>query len=150
MMSNNKRSVEEVERPEMDDTYAINVAKSEYREGFTTCDVDRILRVFADEFTDMSDSRPSRYAADAPAKLTAYLEELFHSYQARLNVIVIRIVLLGDAAYDYGWHELTLTPKSGGEPVFRRTRYLEFWRKDSAGAWRITTFMDNPDLPDTV
>jgi len=133
MMSNNKRSVEEVERPEMDDTYAINVAKSEYREGFTTGDVDRILRVFADEFTDMSDGRPSRYAADAPAQFRKYLEELFQAYQAHLNVIIIQIVVLGDVAYDYGWHELTLTPKSGGEPVFRRTRYLELWGKDPTG-----------------
>ena len=139
-----------VERAEMDDAYAINVAKSEYREGFTTGDVDRILRVFADEFTDMSDSRSSRYGADAPAKLRAYLEELFSAYQVRLNVIIIRIVVLGDTACDYGWHELTLTPKSGGEPVFKRTRYLELWGKDSTGTWRITTFMDNPDIPDTV
>jgi ketosteroid isomerase-like protein len=139
-----------VERREMDDTYAINVAKSEYREGFTTGDVDRILRVFADEFTDMSDSRPSRYAADAPIKLRTYLEEVFRIYQARLNVIVIQIVVLGDVAYDYGWHELTLTPKSGGEPIFKRTRYLELWGKDATGAWRITRFMDNADIPDTV
>jgi ketosteroid isomerase-like protein len=139
-----------VERPEMDDTYAINVAKSEYREGFSTGDVDRISRVFADEFTDMSDSRPNRYAADAPAKLRAYLEELFSAYQAHLNVIIIQIVVLGDTAYDYGWHELTLIPKSGGEPVSKRTRYLELWRKAPAGAWRITRFMDNADIPDMV
>ena len=139
-----------VERPEMDDTYALNVAKSEYREGLTTGDVDRILKVFANEFTDMSDGRPSRYAADAPAKLRAYLEELFSAYQAHLNVIIIQIVVLGDVAYDYGWHELTLRPKAGGEPVFKRTRYLELWGKDPAGAWRITRFMDNADIPDMV
>jgi hypothetical protein len=45
----------------MDDVYAINVAKSNYREGFNTADVERVLSVFAPEFTDMSDSRPTRY-----------------------------------------------------------------------------------------
>ena len=77
-----------VERAEMDDAYAINVAKSEYREGFTTGDVGRILRVFADELTDMSDSRSSRYAADAPAKLRAYVEELFSAYQVVVRQIM--------------------------------------------------------------
>jgi hypothetical protein len=50
----------------MDDTYAINVAKTEYREGFNTGDADRVVSVFAPEFTDNSDGRPSRYGKDAP------------------------------------------------------------------------------------
>ena len=43
----------------MDDVYAINVAKSNYREGFNTADVERVLSVFAPEFTDMSDTLSS-------------------------------------------------------------------------------------------
>ena len=51
---------------------------------------------------------------------------------------------------DHGWHELTLTPKSGGEAIYRRTRYLEVWTKQATGEWRISLYMDNADLPDTV
>jgi ketosteroid isomerase-like protein len=134
----------------MDDTYAINVAKSEYREGFETADVSRIVSVFADEFTDMSEGLPSRYGANAPVKLRERLSELFQKYSAHLNVIIIAIAVLGQTAYDYGWHELTLTPKAGGEPIYRRIRYLEVWTKDGTGRWRISKFMDNADLPDTV
>jgi ketosteroid isomerase-like protein len=134
----------------MDDIYAINVAKSEYREGFAHGNVDRILLVFSDEFTDMSDGRPSRYGVDAALKLRSYLCEVFREYRARLNVIIIQISLLGNTAYDYGWHELTLTPKAGGPPVYKRTRYLEFWAKGTAGDWRITKYMDNADLPDML
>jgi hypothetical protein len=42
----------------VDDTYLINVAKTEYREGFNPGDADRVVSVFAPEFTDNSDGRP--------------------------------------------------------------------------------------------
>ena len=134
----------------MDDVYAINVAKSNYREGFNTSDVERVLSVFATEFTDMSDSRPTRYRADAAAKLRRSLAELFAEYEAKLNVIIISISVFEKNAFDYGWHELTLTPRNGGEPVYRRTRYCELWSKQPNGDWKISKFMDNRDVPDTV
>ena len=133
----------------MDDVYAINVAKSNYREGFNTADVDRVLSAFAPEFTDMSDARPTRYGG-AAAKLRRCLGTLFAKYEARLNVIIIPISVLGNIAFDYGWHELTLKPRRGGEPVYRRTRYMEVWNKQLNGDWKILRFMDNEDLPDTV
>jgi hypothetical protein len=69
----------------MDDTYAINVAKTEYREGFNSGSADRVVSVFAPEFTDNSDGRPSRYGEDAPAKLRLYLKGLFAEYQSRCS-----------------------------------------------------------------
>ena len=134
----------------MDDTYAINVAKTEFREGFNTGDVARVLSAFAPEFTDMSDGRPSRYGSQARGRLRSYLKGLFEQHHASLNAIIIRIAVTGNRAYDYGWHELTLTPKAGGEPIYRRTRYLEIWSKQPDGQWRISLFVDNTDVPDTV
>jgi len=134
----------------MDDTYAINVAKTEYREGFNTGDAERVVSVFAPEFTDNSDGRPSRYGKDAPAKLRRYLEDLFADNKTHLNIVIAAIVLAGDLAYDYGWHELTITPRNGGEPRLVRKRYLELWRKQKNGEWRIIRYIDNDDLPDVV
>ena len=109
-----------------------------------------MVSVFAPEFTDNSDGRPSRYGKDAPAKLRHYLEDLFADYRTQLNIIIAAIVLAGDLAYDYGWHELTLTPRNGGETQLIRTRYLEVWRKQESGEWRIIRYIDNNDLPDVV
>jgi ketosteroid isomerase-like protein len=134
----------------VDDTYAINVAKTEYREGFNTGNPDRVLSVFAPEFTDNSDGRPSRYSGDAPIKLRRYLEQLFADYETRLVIIMAAIVIAGDLAYDYGWHELTLTPRKGGASQLLRKRYLELWRKQKSGEWRIIRYIDNNDLPDVV
>ena len=134
----------------MDDTYAINVAKTEYREGFNTGNAERVVSVFAPEFTDNSDGRPSRYGKDAPAKLRSYLEDLFGDYTTHLNVIIAAIVLAGEVAYDYGWHELTLIPRKGGEPRLVRKRYLELWKKQKSGDWRIIRYIDNDDVSDVV
>jgi ketosteroid isomerase-like protein len=134
----------------MDDVYAINVGKSNYREGFDTADVERVLSAFAPEFTDMSDSRPTCYRADAAATLRRSLAQLFAEYEAKLNVVIIAISVFGNSAFDYGWHALTLKPRKGGEPVYRRTRYFELWSKQPNGDWRISKFMDNTDVPDTV
>jgi ketosteroid isomerase-like protein len=134
----------------MDDVYAINVAKSQFRDGFNTGNPNLVLSVFGPTFTDMSDGRPSRYGADAGVKLSAYLADLFANYDTKINVIIIAIRIHGTTAVDHGWHELTLTPKSGGEVIYRRTRYLEVWTKQATGEWRISLYMDNTDLPDTV
>jgi ketosteroid isomerase-like protein len=134
----------------MDDVYAINVAKTLYREGYNSADVERVVSVFAPQFTDMSDGRPNRYRDDAPLKLRGYLAGLFRDYEAKLIVIINAISVIGNTAVDYGWHELTLIPRNGGEPVYRRTRYLEVWVRQPNGEWRISKYMDNADLPDTV
>jgi len=134
----------------MDDVYAINVAKSNYREGFNTADVERVLSVFAPEFTDMSSLRPTRYREDAGVKLRRFLAQLFVEYEAELKVIVLGISVFGNNAFDYGWHELTLKPRDGGEPVYRRTRYFELWSRQPDGDWRILRFMDNQDVADIV
>ena len=70
----------------MDDVYAINVAKSQFRDGFNTGDPDLVLSVFAPTFTDMSDGRPSRYREDARLKLSAYLSDLFAHFTTRRSM----------------------------------------------------------------
>ena len=79
-----------------------------------------MVSVFAPEFTDNSDGRPSCYGKDAPAKLHQHLNGLFAEYQANLNLITPAIVISGNLAFDYGCQELTLTPKNGGEARFIR------------------------------
>ena len=52
-------------RNELDDRYAINAAKTELREGYKNADVERILSVYADAFTDMSDGQATFFGPDA-------------------------------------------------------------------------------------
>jgi ketosteroid isomerase-like protein len=122
----------------MDDVYSISVAKTEYREGYNTGDVERVLAVFADAFIDMSEGQPSSFGTDAAAALRLRLQDLFRNYDVTLFAMIIDIVPMGDWAYDYGWHKFSLRPKGGGRELKFRLRYFERWEKAGENAWKIT------------
>ena len=131
----------------MDDVYQINVAKTEFREGYDTGDVDRLLSVFnPNGFTDMSEAGPTKYGSEAIIALRDQVSRLFAKYSIKMIPIVNRIVVKSNIAYDYGWHEFTLTPKDGGETIQQRQRYFEVWNRDAAGNWTISLFINNADV----
>ena len=94
----------------MDDLFAINAAKTEFRECFNLGDVSRVLVIADPDLVSFSDGQPSEFGANGLEALKGRLTDLFERFTAKLAAIVIEIRLQGDVAYDYGWHELTLTP----------------------------------------
>jgi len=130
----------------MHDIYKINIAKTEFREAYNTGDVDRLLAVFSGEgFTSMFEGGPSQFGG-ARSSLRKEAAEMFDEYSVQMSVIIIDIVVRGDTAYDYGWHEFTLRPKDGGQPIRKRVRYFELWSKDSSGDWKIAFHINNHDV----
>jgi ketosteroid isomerase-like protein len=135
----------------VNDIYGINVAKTELREAYATGDVDRLLRVFdADGFTDMSTGEPSRYGASAIDSLRERASTIFKEYSVKMSIIIIDIVVRGNSAHDYGWHEFTLTPKRGGAPIRTRERYFEMWTKKPSGAWKLSFSIPNSDVKEKL
>ena len=121
----------------MDDVLAIEIAKTEFREGFNTGDVDRVLAVFAPGFIDMSAGQPGFYGPEARTRLELRLKQLFAAYHVRMFMMIAEINVAGDLAMDWGWHKLWLTPHEGGATKFIRLRYSERWMRED-GKWRIT------------
>lgn len=131
----------------MDDIQAINVGKTGFREGYNAGDVEQVLSVFADALTDMSDGEPSFWGPEAKAVLRHRLTELFAKYAATMKVTIGEIRVAGDTAWSWGWHDLTLLPRQGGEAITRRERYVEIWNKDKRKNWKITLYISSRDLP---
>jgi ketosteroid isomerase-like protein len=132
----------------MDDLYAINVAKSEFRDCFNLSDVSRLLAIADPDLVNFSDGQPCEFGISGLEALRIRLENLFECFTVKLVVIVIEIRLQGEVAYDYGWHDLTLTPKGGGQPTRRRDRYVDIWRRNKEGKWKLWMYMDNRDVAD--
>jgi ketosteroid isomerase-like protein len=128
-----------------DARYAINAAKTELREGYNSADVDRILAVFSDTLTDLSDGWPTFFGPDGKVVLRSRLESLFREFEVELSPIVIDIRISAGIAVEYGWHVMTLRPKSGGPLEIKRTRYMETWTREPDFGWRIVLFIDNVD-----
>jgi ketosteroid isomerase-like protein len=132
----------------MDDLLAINVAKSEFRDCFNLSDASRLLAIADPDLVNFSDGHPCEFGTTGLDALKRRLEHLFARFTVKLGVIVVEIRLQGDIAYDYGWHNLTLTPKDGGQPTCWRNRYVDIWRRNTAGKWKLWMYMDNQDVPD--
>jgi ketosteroid isomerase-like protein len=128
-----------------DDRYAVNAANTEMREGYKTANVERILSVFADTLTDLRAEAPTFFGPDGKFVLKGRLEKLFRDFYVEFVPIIIDIIIGKGIAVEYGWHEMTLRPKSGGPAQTSRTRYMQTWVRDPHGAWRIVVFIDNPD-----
>lgn len=139
---------------QMDDIYAINLAKTIFREGFNEGNTERVLSIYDDAFADMSFGMPCFYYSDAKDVFRARLTRLFQDYIASMKVIIIDVVLNGDKALDWGWHVLDLTSRTDGTDMRVRTRYFETWRRDAIRGWVITSFIDNldqaPRMPEDV
>ena len=135
----------------MDDSYKINLAKTELREAYEAADVDRLLALFSSlGFTDMSEGGPTKYGTEAVSGFRNEVSKLVAEYKVTMTPIINRVVVLGEVAYDYGWHEFILTPKNGGEALRKRQRYFELWKKDLAGNWRISFHINNEDVKEKL
>jgi ketosteroid isomerase-like protein len=130
----------------MDDLYEINVAKSEFRDSFNLSDAAKLLAIADPDLVNFSDGQPCEFGVGGLEALKTRLEDLFGRFIPKLEVIVIEIRLHGDFAYDYGWHNWTLTPKAGGPPTHRRDRYVDIWRRNQKGEWKLWMYMDNRDV----
>jgi ketosteroid isomerase-like protein len=132
----------------MGELYAINAAKSEFRDAFNLGDVARILAIADPELVSFSDGQPCEFGKSGLDAFEIRLRSFFERFTAKLAVIVVEIRMKGDVAYDYGWHDLTLTPKDGGQPIRRRDRYVDIWRRTADGNWKLWMYMDNRDVAD--
>ena len=50
-------------------------------------------------------------------------------------------------AYVHGTYEMEVTPPGATAPVHDRGKYLEIWKKQSDGSWKVVRDMFNSDLP---
>jgi ketosteroid isomerase-like protein len=132
----------------MNDLFAINTAKSEYRDAFNFGDVNRIRAIADPDIVVFQDGEPSAFGMDGLDELSDRLKNLFERFTAKLAVIVMEIRLDGNSAHAYGWHDLKLTPKDGGGTIQRRSRYMDVWRKNKQGNWKLLLHIDNRDVPD--
>ena len=68
----------------MDDLYAINAAKTEFREAFNQGDACRIIAIADPDLINFSDGQPSEFGESGLESFKRRLEKLFADYNAHL------------------------------------------------------------------
>ena len=131
----------------MDDLYAINSAETEFREAFNTGDPERLIALLDPAFVYMPDGVLAANGADAADAIRAQFRELAARYNVQLLPIIIEIRIQDSVAWDYGWHTWRKTPRDGSPQVTVKNRYVDIWRKNEKGEWKLWMYMNNADVP---
>lgn len=59
---------------------------------------------------------------------------------------IVEVGGAGDIAYVYGKYSMTMTPE-GEEPVQGIGKYIEVWKRQPDGSWKVALDIFNSDLP---
>jgi ketosteroid isomerase-like protein len=132
---------------DMDDFYAINFAKTEFREAFNTGNPERLIALLDPAFVYMPDGVPAANGTGAADAIRAEFRELTARYNVQLLPIIIEIRIQDSVAWDYGWHTWRKTPRDGSPQVTVKNRYVDIWRKNEKGEWKLWMYMNNTDVP---
>lgn len=131
----------------MDNLYAINAAKTEFREAFNTGDPERLVAILDPAVVYMADGLGLAIGAGTADSIRAHFSELLAYYDVQVTPIVIEIRIDGAVAYDYGWHVWNKLPRDGGPTITTKDRYVDIWRKNERGEWKLWMYMNNADVP---
>jgi ketosteroid isomerase-like protein len=61
----------------------------------------------------------------------------------QLVPIIIEIRIQDSVAWDYGWQTWRKTPRDGSPQVAIKDRYVNVWRKNERGDWKLWMYMSN-------
>jgi ketosteroid isomerase-like protein len=101
------------------------------------------MKAYSDDIVDMSEGEPTVQGAQVRLDTEARLRDTFAKFTASLTVQVDEIEVMGDRAFDRGVLRVELQPKGAGEAVIVERRFLEIWRREADGEWRVARAMDN-------
>jgi ketosteroid isomerase-like protein len=125
-----------------DDRAAIEGAADAYVGSMNAADWERVARSFSENAVRIPPNEEPHQGREAIERWLGGIEELT-SYE----LIRDRIDGADGIAYVRGRYAITLRPIGAPAPGSDQGDFLEIWRKESDGAWRILEAMWNTRLP---
>ncbi len=88
---------------------------------------------------------PNRPMAEGRAAIKAFMASLGSLQEMKLSIVSIEG--LNDLACVHGTYALTWTPPGASAPQGDKGKYVEIWKRQADGAWKVTHDIFNSDLP---
>ena len=111
-------------------------------------DVDKTVSYYAESVVVMPPNAPSATTKEA---IRSAWKEMLTSPGAAISwkTTKVEVAKAGDLAYVSGTYEETMTDASG-KPVKDRGKYVEIFKKQADGTWKVVVDIWNSDLPAPV
>jgi ketosteroid isomerase-like protein len=107
-----------------------------------TSDVDAYVKLYYAE-----DARvlPPNHATVTGREAIGTFLRSFGSFQA-VRFTILAVEGRNDLAYVHGGYQLSVTPPGAAEPVGDTGKYVEIWKKQRDGSWKVVLGIFNSDL----
>jgi uncharacterized protein (TIGR02246 family) len=108
-------------------------------------DVDKTVSFYSNDAIVMP---PNASAATTKESIRSAWKEMLASPGAAISwrTTKVEVAKSGDLAYVSGTYEETMTDASG-KPVKDHGKYVEVWKKQADGSWKVVADIWNSDLP---
>jgi uncharacterized protein (TIGR02246 family) len=98
-------------------------------------DLEGWLATLTDDCVFLAPGVPALNGKDAVRQWAQ--ESMFSLFDIELDYDFEDVEFLGSTVQAWGWFQQTLTPKDGGEPLEIRGKFLDVFKADPRGEWKL-------------
>lgn len=113
----------------------------QWEEAANTGQVERLMEVYSPEAVILPPGGPTIEGSETIREL---FRQEFERFDTKIAFTTTEIVIEGDMAYRRGGYVWRGTPRGTGQPLETRNKFLEIWKRQPDGSWRIAVDMWNP------
>jgi ketosteroid isomerase-like protein len=106
-------------------------------------DVDAYVKLY---YADDARVLPPNHATETGREAIGALLRSSGSFQ-EVRFTILALEGRNDLAYVHGAYQISFTPPGAAEPVGDKGKYVEIWKKQRDGSWKVLLDVYNSDLP---
>jgi ketosteroid isomerase-like protein len=128
------------------DEAAIRDAEAQWSKTAGARDVDGTVAYYTEDASVMAPNAP--IASDKQAIRAAWASLLGPDTSISWRASKVEVARSGDLSYIQGTYQLTMKDPQGN-PVNDKGKFVEVWKKQADGKWKVVADIFNSDLPAT-
>lgn len=125
------------------DRAAIYKQREAYNSSLKKGDLEGWLATLSHDCVFLPPSAPAVTGKDAVRRWAA--ETIFDPYHTELDFDFEELEFVGSSAFAWGRFEQTLAPKAGGETILLKGKFLDVFKRNEAGEWKLARCAFSPD-----
>ena len=127
------------------DETAIRDMETAWVKEFAAKDLDKIVAHYADDGTVLLSNTPTMSGKDA---IHAGLKEAIADPKFSLDLKTVKVDVSKDGlAYSQGTYSVTTTDAKTKKVMAEKGRYIEVYKKQADGAWKVVEDINSPEAP---